>query len=762
MNEVTRLDTLAEYSLQVAEEDPSLNQLLAALAQLFEAPIALVSLIGADFQFFKARYGLAADRTRLEDAFCAHVVAQEAPLVVEDASRHEVFHNNPLVTGAPHIRFYAGVPLQLNQVAVGAVCVIDQVPRSISVQQLELLEKVSAHVSNYLTLWHQHKQLQQEQRLLEQSPAVLMQWRNLHGLTLTHVSGNIETLFDLPAEALRQKKTVFEDFILPSSLNDFNFLLSNHQSGVAAAEAHFQIKSPTNKLCWVKLISRAFFSSDGRLDAIHAMLIDHSANRYTESKLTETNQQMRLLLDASGLGTWDWNMQLDSSKVNRRWCEMLGLDYELFDSSSLFWRQLIHPADQAALDAELQRHLSGQTPVFNTVYRMKHQAGHWVWIETYGKVVERDSQQQPVRLAGTHRDITAKKEAALLETKQRQLLSFINKAQTIYLRTSDLSEACREVLAELTDIADSQFAFIGQMRLHNEKNSLFIHAITALSWNEHSNKLVELYQQGQLYFDSFDNLFGKVITSQSLVISNEPASHPASKGTPAGHPKIFRFLGLPIMLKEGLVGMIGLANKFSDYSSADAAFLQPLCDALAGLFYAVEQEQARVRAEEQLKNLAMTDPLTGIPNRRAFIEHCARLKNSPTGYVLAILDIDHFKKVNDTYGHATGDEMIRMIGRKLQYCLRSDDYGARLGGEEFALLIEHTEVDQVHLLLDNLRLEISTEVVHAAEADVSVTVSIGARYVPAGEVEDLHLQMADADVALYKAKENGRDCLMWF
>lgn len=762
MNEVTRLDTLAEYSLQVAEEDPSLNQLLAALAQLFEAQIALVSLIGADFQFFKARYGLAADRTRLEDAFCAHVVAQEAPLVVEDASRHEVFHNNPLVTGAPHIRFYAGVPLQLNQVAVGAVCVIDQVPRSISVQQLELLEKVSAHVSNYLTLWHQHKQLQQEQRLLEQSPAVLMQWRNLHGLTLTHVSGNIETLFDLPAEALRQKKTVFEDFILPSSLNDFNFLLSNHQSGVAAAEAHFQIKSPTNKLCWVKLISRAFFSSDGRLDAIHAMLIDHSANRYTESKLTETNQQMRLLLDASGLGTWDWNMQLDSSKVNRRWCEMLGLDYELFDSSSLFWRQLIHPADQAALDAELQRHLSGQTPVFNTVYRMKHQAGHWVWIETYGKVVERDSQQQPVRLAGTHRDITAKKEAALLETKQRQLLSFINKAQTIYLRTSDLSEACREVLAELTDIADSQFAFIGQMRLHNEKNSLFIHAITALSWNEHSNKLVELYQQGQLYFDSFDNLFGKVITSQSLVISNEPASHPASKGTPAGHPKIFRFLGLPIMLKEGLVGMIGLANKFSDYSSADAAFLQPLCDALAGLFYAVEQEQARVRAEEQLKNLAMTDPLTGIPNRRAFIEHCARLKNSPTGYVLAILDIDHFKKVNDTYGHATGDEMIRMIGRKLQYCLRSDDYDARLGGEEFALLIEHTEVDQVHLLLDNLRLEISTEVVHAAEADVSVTVSIGARYVPAGEVEDLHLQMADADVALYKAKENGRDCLMWF
>ena len=762
MNEVTRLDTIAEYSLQVAEEDPSLNQLLAALAQLFDAPIALVSLIGADFQFFKARYGLSADRTRLEDAFCAHVVAQDAPLVVEDASQHRDFLANPLVTGAPHIRFYAGVPLQLNHVPVGAVCVIDRVPRTISALQLALLEKVSAHVSHYLTLWHQHKQLQQEQDLLEQSPAVLMQWRNLHGLSLSYVSGNIDTLFDLPAEPLRQKQAVLEDYIVPSSLNDFNFLLTNHQSGVAAAEAHFQIKSPNNRLFWVKLISRAFFAKDGRLDAIHAMLIDHTANRYIESKLTETNQQMRLLLDASGLGTWDWNIQSDVSKVNRRWCEMLGLDYELFDSSSLFWRQLIHPADQAGLDAELQRHLDGQTPVFNTVYRMKHQDGHWVWIETYGKVVTRDSQQQPVRLAGTHRDITAKKEAELLETKQRQLLSFINKAQAIYLRTGDLSEACREVLAELTEIADSQFAFIGQMLPHNGQQSLFIHAITELSWNERSSQLVELYQQGQLYFDSFDNLFGKVISSQTLLISNEPASHPAAEGAPGGYPKIFRFLGLPIMLKDGLVGMIGLANKFSDYSAADAAFLQPLCDALAGLFYAVEQEQARVRAEEQLKNLAMTDPLTGIPNRRAFIEHCARLKNSPTGYVLAILDIDHFKRVNDTYGHATGDEVIKLIGRKLQFCLRSDDYSARLGGEEFALLIEHTEIDMVHLLLENLRLEISAEVVHTADADVSVTVSIGARYVPAGEVEDLHLQMADADVALYKAKENGRDCLMWF
>ena len=76
---------------------------------------------------------------------------------------------------------------------------------------------------------------------------------------------------------------------------------------------------------------------------------------------------------------------------------------------------MIYPADQAGLDAELQRHLAGQTPVFNTVYRMKHQDGHLVWIETYGKVVERDNQQQPVAIGESADRTRRRNEVAFLE-----------------------------------------------------------------------------------------------------------------------------------------------------------------------------------------------------------------------------------------------------------------------------------------------------------------------------------------------------------
>ncbi len=757
-----RLALLAEFGLRQQQEDPSLQQLMQAVANLLDVPTALVSLIGSDLQFFKARVGLDAATTRREDAFCDHVVASEEAMVIEDTLSDPRFCQNPLVTGEPHIRFYAGVPLRLKQQTVGAVCVIDSQPRHLSQSQLTVLHNVSAHITNYLTLLREHQHLQQEHSLLDNSPAVLMKWRYYHGLQLKYVSANIDVLFGLPLQELRTQTARFEDFIEHAGLSEFNFLLNNHMAGVVDGEAHFQVLSPNRKTYWVKLISKAFFNTDGTLDAIHAMLVDHTTNRYVEQKLTQTNQQMRLLLDASGLGTWDWYLPSDKSKVNRRWCDMIGIDYELYDSSSQYWQSLVHPADALQLRDEISRHLRGDTQVLNTIYRMRHSDGHWVWIETYGKVVERASDGSPVRLAGTHRDITYRKEAELLETKQRQLLSFTNKAQAAYLRDHNLSQACREVLSELTQIADIQFAFIGQMRRQAGKDRLFLHAITEFAWNEESHQLVAMYHNNDLYFDNFNNLFGQVITSKQVIISNEPHNHPASRGTPAGHPKIFRFLGLPILLNNELVGMIGLANKLTHYTSQDAEFLQPFTQALAGLYYAVDMEDARFKAEEQLKNLAMQDPLTGIANRRAFIEHCSRLKNTDTGYVLVIIDIDHFKQVNDRYGHLAGDDVICAIAKLLQHGLRSDDFVARLGGEEFAVVIEHTEVDTASLILEAMLLQIASEPIVADGKSLFVTVSMGARYVSPDEQEDITLQLSQADSALYKAKDNGRNCVMWY
>ncbi|TVL35990.1 sensor domain-containing diguanylate cyclase [Shewanella xiamenensis] len=762
MSDLKRLQVIDDYGLKSKSEDSHLESLLSAVADLLEMPIVLVSVISDYEQFFQAKIGITIEKTKREDAFCQHVVEKEQPLVVEDTKVHPYFINNPLVTGEPFIRFYAGVPLCLHDIAVGAVCVIDRKPRHFNLQQIEVLQKISKHVSHYMSLSREHKHLQQEHSLLDNSPAVVIKWRQVRSLQLNYISANIESLFGIPVIPLREREVVFEDFVEPKDLSELTFLLTNHQKGVEHGEAYFRLRNPMGKSFWIKLISKAFFDTGGKLETVHALLTDHTASKYIEQKITDTNQQMRLLLEASNLGTWDWNILTDVSKVNQRWCEMIGLDYEMFDSSSQFWRQLVHPADKNRLQQELQEHLQGNTSVFNTSYRMRHSSGHWVWIETYGKVVERNHDGKPLRLAGTHRDITYKKEAELLDSKQRHLISFINRAQNIYLQDHDLPFACQKILPELIDIADSEFAFIGQVYIIDGHKKLYIHAITELAWNVQSDELVKKYKKRELYFESFDNLFGQVITSGKLVISNEPATHDAAKGTPKGHPRISSFMGLPIILKSNTVGMIGLANKSCGYTEADAEFLAPLCETLAGLYFAVEQEEARLKAEAQLKNLAMTDPLTGLPNRRAFVEYCAMCNGSDKGYVVAILDIDHFKNVNDTFGHGGGDEVLKITARMMRDNIRTDDFPARLGGEEFILLMENTGIDDANKLLENLRNLFELTQISYQDNYINVTVSIGARYIAANEEFSLESQLSDADKALYKAKEKGRNSLVWF
>ena len=276
---------------------------------------------------------------------------------------------------------------------------------------------------------------------------------------------------------------------------------------------------------------------------------------------------------------WDWNLKANVNQVNKRWCEIIGIDYEYYDSSYRYTRQLIHPADLMQFEQHLEDHIAGKSQVFNTSFRMQHANGSWVWVESYGKIVERDTNGKPIRIAGIHRDITRRMESEIFERKKTQLLQFINKTRASYLESNDLTLACQTVLPELIDLSDSQFAFIAQMQDQDTEPKLFIHAISEIVWDSESFSQYSEYKNRNLYFTSFDNLFGKVIVSGEVIIANSPINHPASRGTPKGHPRINRFLGLPIKIKDRVVGMIGLANKFESYKPSDAEFFQPFVDA---------------------------------------------------------------------------------------------------------------------------------------------------------------------------------------
>ena len=130
-DEAARLEALRRTGLLDSEPEPAFDDLVCWACDHFHVPIALVSLLDADRQWFKARRGLAVQETPRDIAFCRFTIRQSLPMVVEDAACDPRFQNNPLVLGEPHIRFYAGAPIINREgLALGSVCLIDTVPRS--------------------------------------------------------------------------------------------------------------------------------------------------------------------------------------------------------------------------------------------------------------------------------------------------------------------------------------------------------------------------------------------------------------------------------------------------------------------------------------------------------------------------------------------------------------------------------------------------------------------------------------------------------
>ena len=152
-NEAVRLDAIARYRLEGPGQEPAFDHAVQLAVNAFDVPISLVSIVGADLQCFKGKVGLDADQTARDISFCAHAILSDELFVIEDALADERFADNPLVTGAPAIRFYAGAPLRLKDGLVpGTLCLIDHRPRTLSEKERETLAKLARLVVDLIEL----------------------------------------------------------------------------------------------------------------------------------------------------------------------------------------------------------------------------------------------------------------------------------------------------------------------------------------------------------------------------------------------------------------------------------------------------------------------------------------------------------------------------------------------------------------------------------------------------------------------------------
>jgi len=171
--------------------------------------------------------------------------------------------------------------------------------------------------------------------------------------------------------------------------------------------------------------------------------------------------------------------------------------------------------------------------------------------------------------------------------------------------------------------------------------------------------------------------------------------------------------------------------------------------------------QARKRSEEKLLHLSMHDPLTGLPNRRMYQEYSEQMlqhaKHHERKLAFLALDLDHFKQVNDNFGHDQGDSLLLEASRRFKCCIHEEDLLARIGGDEFLMLLNYRgDRSEVNLICQRILNEFKHPfALEGGQADVGV--SIGVSYFPENGDNRLTLQKK-ADVALYCAKQSGRNC----
>jgi diguanylate cyclase (GGDEF)-like protein len=236
--------------------------------------------------------------------------------------------------------------------------------------------------------------------------------------------------------------------------------------------------------------------------------------------------------------------------------------------------------------------------------------------------------------------------------------------------------------------------------------------------------------------------------------------------TPGGREmRIRQAMVAPLVGESGVFGMLTVANRLTEgtaFGSDDLLLLETIANQAAVALENGQLEQSLAelsRLKEQLRHQAYHDPLTDLPNRTAFAETASErigtTREDDVRPVVLLLDLDDFKAVNDTLGHAAGDELLVMVSDRIRGCLREGDVAARLGGDEFAILVDDDRALERALAIARRLVKLlgTTFPVRGHEVVVGVSIGIVMSTGPEQTVDDL---LSNADVAMYTAKEQGR------
>ena len=764
-DEDLRLAALSNLGLLDIGQDDALERLCATVADALDVPVCVTTLLDRDTVWFKGRHGTRHTHWPREQSLCAHVVASGRPILAHDLRLDERFADLDLVTQrVPPLRFYAAMPLSFDGHVVGTFAVLDQRPRhDFDERKLGLLARFAELAHDQLRQRREGQLSQQERTLFADGPVGAVVWDAGSPPRLSYLSANLDALLgDVLARELRSGRP-FETIVHPDDQEYFRTGLSSHQVGdLPELEISYRLQSTGRHARWINQVTQADRDEQGRLRRIRGYLFDLTRQKQLEASIESTKERLYLALESARIGTWDLNLASQERLLNTRAAAMLGYREDELEHSQLVWMDMVHPHDRMAIERASDRYRDRDNEVVMVEYRIRHKRGHHIWVRSHGRVVEHDRRGEPRRVVGTLIDITEDKQKEALRNRQRQLLDLLNQAQTSFLLNRSVQEACEALFEPLLRISDCHFGFIGVVQRDTQgRPYLRIPTLSDSEWRDTlTDPLVDNHRREAAVLRALDSCFGQAVTTNEVVLINHPVRHPLAAELPEHRAELRNFLGLPIRFDHQVVGMIGLGNRPEDFDEQLVQLLEPLVVTLGTLFHARDQETAREAAEAELMRLASRDTLTGLANRRQFFDLAdaalAQTRRYGSPLTVALMDLDHFKHVNDTHGHAAGDAVLTVFAEVLRESLRDSDMAARIGGEEFAVLLSNTPQDEALHALERVRATLDQRLIEFGASAIRATVSIGAvQWRP--EHHGIDAMLAQADEALYAAKRMGRN-----
>ena len=408
----------------------------------------------------------------------------------------------------------------------------------------------------------------------------------------------------------------------------------------------------------------------------------------------------------------------------------------------LEWVERVHPDDRGRVRAAAEAVFRGDTDDFEETFRLAQQEDGYRWIVCRGRMVERGPDGSPALFLGVDTDVSRLKTIERRLRRQNEELETLREVAQVLNASLNLEETIERIFEQTQriipfDTATVQLLDQGQLRVIGGYGFRDIAPIMQLRF--------PYPEEGSLSTVAID--------SRRPIMSLDVHRDFPAFVQPDNEPAVHSWIGIPLVRHSEVIGLLAAdATRRSAYEANHLSLAETIADHVA-----VALENARLHNETF--RMAMSDDLTGVGSRRRFeLEGRLLLENAQRNHQpisVLMIDIDHFKTVNDTWGHPVGDVILRRIADNSAATLRSSDVLARYGGEEFVILLPNTSSAEAAVTAERIRSTIAA--LENPEIERPVTVSVGlASTVPDGQLT-LEEIVQRADRALYQAKDAGRD-----